>query len=54
MGSVGLSTVGAGFYTLEKEVLSVDDAVIGGNPNRKCYEVLKGEMDFPWKEVDEC
>ncbi len=54
MGSVGLSTVGAGFYTLGKEVISVDDAIIGGNLDRKCYEILKGEMGFPWKEVDEC
>jgi len=54
MGSVGLSTVGAGFYTLGKEVFSVDDAIIGGNLDRKCYEILKGEMGFPWKEADEC
>jgi len=53
MGFVGLSTVGAGFYTLGKEVLSVDDT-IRGNPDRKCYEILKGEMGFLWKEVDDC
>ena len=43
-----------------KEVLSVDESIrrmiesVGGNPDRKCYEILKGEMGFPWKEVDEC
>ena len=53
MGSVGLSTVGAGFYTLGKEVLSVDDAIrrmiesVGGNPDHRCYEIPKGEMRFP-------